>query len=292
MADVTISNLTKATPAGNNIIPYTTGSSTQGTPVSALFQNTRFVGINNTNPTYKLQVTTNSQGTDGIALNSVINNIGVGALEIRANNSQGANNGITQAGDQGIIFSAGNVNTGSFVLAPWNNQAASGMRMDSNGRVAIGKVTPSTTLDVEGTITCTSTVTNGVRTLFFSGNTTGNSEIVLPDIYQFGSAPLKATMVFDHWYANGYTAIRECYISVSVYPDKYTLNDLININTTTVGAWTVTRVATYTESGVPASDKTVIKKTAGSYGGTSTWWVKLEGNATNFNLYSLKPNPL
>lgn len=45
MADVTISSLTKGIPSGNNILPYSTGSSTLGTSVSALFENTNYVGI-------------------------------------------------------------------------------------------------------------------------------------------------------------------------------------------------------------------------------------------------------
>jgi len=40
MADVTISGLTQGIPTGNALIPYSTGSSTLGVPVSAIFQNT------------------------------------------------------------------------------------------------------------------------------------------------------------------------------------------------------------------------------------------------------------
>jgi len=56
MADVTISQLTKGTPAGNNILPYSTGSNTLGTPVSAIFQNAGNIGIGISNPTAKLDV--------------------------------------------------------------------------------------------------------------------------------------------------------------------------------------------------------------------------------------------
>ena len=49
MADVTISQLTQGTPAGNNIVPYSTGSNTLGAPVSAIFQNTSKVYFNSTN---------------------------------------------------------------------------------------------------------------------------------------------------------------------------------------------------------------------------------------------------
>ena len=40
MADVTISQLTNGVPAGNNLLPYSTGTVTLGVPVSAMFQNT------------------------------------------------------------------------------------------------------------------------------------------------------------------------------------------------------------------------------------------------------------
>ena len=40
MADVTISQLTQGTPSGSNLLPYSTGTNTLGTPVSAIFQNT------------------------------------------------------------------------------------------------------------------------------------------------------------------------------------------------------------------------------------------------------------
>jgi hypothetical protein len=45
MADVTISQLTQGTPNGNHLLPYSTGNSTLGTSVSAIFENTNNVGI-------------------------------------------------------------------------------------------------------------------------------------------------------------------------------------------------------------------------------------------------------
>ena len=56
MADVTISALTQGTPAGGNILPYSTGSNTLGVPVSAIFQNIDRVGINTTTPRAELEV--------------------------------------------------------------------------------------------------------------------------------------------------------------------------------------------------------------------------------------------
>lgn len=45
MADVTISQLTKGTPSGNNTIPFSNGSSTLGASVSAILEGTNKVGI-------------------------------------------------------------------------------------------------------------------------------------------------------------------------------------------------------------------------------------------------------
>jgi hypothetical protein len=56
MADVSISSLTQGIPAGNNVLPYSTGSSTLGVPVSAIFQNVNNVGIGTNNPTSALDV--------------------------------------------------------------------------------------------------------------------------------------------------------------------------------------------------------------------------------------------
>ena len=50
MADTTISALTPGTPAGSGIVPYSTGTSTLGTAVSALFHNAGNIGIGTTSP--------------------------------------------------------------------------------------------------------------------------------------------------------------------------------------------------------------------------------------------------
>jgi len=45
MADVTISSLPLGTPSGSGLIPFSSGSNTLGVPVSAIFQNSDYIGI-------------------------------------------------------------------------------------------------------------------------------------------------------------------------------------------------------------------------------------------------------
>ena len=56
MADVTISSLTRGTPTGGNVLPYSTGSNTLGVSVSAILQNAGSIGIGTANPVSKLDV--------------------------------------------------------------------------------------------------------------------------------------------------------------------------------------------------------------------------------------------
>jgi len=56
MADITINELTKGTPTGNSILPYSTGSNTLGVPVSAILQNAGNIGIGTAAPEVKLHV--------------------------------------------------------------------------------------------------------------------------------------------------------------------------------------------------------------------------------------------
>ena len=109
------------------------------------------MGIGTTNPTAKLAIV-GTVANDGI----IVAGPSFRALQIRPNSGSGANNGIVQADDSSIIYSAGGSNTGSFCIAPWAS-GTSGIRMTSAGLVGIGKVTPATALDVSGVITATPT---------------------------------------------------------------------------------------------------------------------------------------
>ena len=115
----------------------------------AINPRTGSVGIGGSVGSNKLQVTTDAQGTDGVAIIQ-----GSQYLHIRPNMSSGANNGITQAGDTGIIFTNGTQNTGAFIIAPWAS-GTSGIRITSTGSVGINQTTPVAKLDVVGGIIAT-----------------------------------------------------------------------------------------------------------------------------------------
>jgi hypothetical protein len=117
------------------------------------------VGIGTPNPSRKLHLATNSiQSIDGILLQSLDGHFSLTAPSL----GQGNYNGITQAGDIGIIYGNGITSgTGAFVIAPWA-VATSGLRMDSNGNVGIGTPVTNFKLDVNGEINATGFRINGI----------------------------------------------------------------------------------------------------------------------------------
>jgi len=183
MADVTISQLSRNVPSGNNILPYSTGSNTLGVPVSAIFQNvsTR-VGINS-NSTYSgagLQV----NGSVLLTLSGG-NQLGLISgpqrwdldVDVSADNAFRVRNMTYPAGVTSTcltIVTAGNIGIG--VVSPTTN-----MKMDLYGnlrvagKILLSDVTPQQGTEysqvgqvfAEGTINANSSVTlnlNGVST--------------------------------------------------------------------------------------------------------------------------------
>lgn len=154
----------------NNALGFTTGGSER-----VRINSSGQVGINTTNPTTVLQVNTSAQGTDGILVIGPNTSAQNGNMTLRPNNSQGANNGITQAGDSGIIYSSNaNVNTGNLVIAPWNNIAASGIRMNASGNVMFNTATVPSGGNVTLVVNGFSTNAGGVQ---MAGGTAGGGNV-------------------------------------------------------------------------------------------------------------------
>ena len=136
MADVSISELARGVPVGSALIPYSTGSSTLGTSVSAILQNAGNVGLGTNNPHAKLSI----EGYG--SLNGI-------QLGTRGDVDQAINSNIhiTNAEPRGALSIAvgkTNVGYGDILL---NKDATS-----THGFVGIGTYTPAAKLDVNGRV--------------------------------------------------------------------------------------------------------------------------------------------
>ena len=90
-------------------------------------------------PSSKVEIVTTTQGDGIYMLNNGSSYGGTsGFLHIQASSlSQGSWNGLTAAGDAGIIFGTGSqTTTFGFVVAPWNS-GTTGLRVDNSGNVGI-----------------------------------------------------------------------------------------------------------------------------------------------------------
>ena len=160
MADVSISQLTQGTPAGNSILPYSTGSNTLGVPVSAILQNAGNVGIGIDNPVRRLEVN--------------------GAIK-----SYSAGGNLIFNSDSGYEWWTGSWN--DFVSYQVTRRkisdgvGTSHLTINTLGNVGIGTITPSTKLDVNGTIKatglqvpgCVLQVVQAYKTDIWNASTTG-----------------------------------------------------------------------------------------------------------------------
>ena len=172
MADVTISALPPGVPAGGNIVPYSTGSSTLGVAVSAMFHNAGKIGIGTSNPELTLDLTnTSDTGERAIRiLNGSLRDLLIGVEGSSANRFLGSsiNNAFV-----GSSSSAG------LELAT-NNSVR--MYINSDGNVGIGTTSPSTKLEVDGTIKASALQVPGalLQVVGTSDNTYRTTSLTIP----------------------------------------------------------------------------------------------------------------
>lgn len=114
-------------------------SATTGT--TGIYYGAGSLGVGTPSPAAKLSVTTAS-ANDGILLSG-----GAHWSLFGANFGAGAYNGLTQAGDRGIVYggAAAGAPGGGFVIAPWAG-GTSGLRLDPGGKVGIGTAGPTSNL--------------------------------------------------------------------------------------------------------------------------------------------------
>jgi hypothetical protein len=113
--------------------------------------------------------------------------------------TSGGYNPISAAGDVGIIFSTDNDNTTDesgkgLVIAPWAQTAAKGIKIQEDGKVGVGTSSPSTELEVNGTITDD---VSDVRTPRYSAFTSGsatNETITNEGVYNINTAAPTTTL--------------------------------------------------------------------------------------------------
>ena len=132
-------------------------------------------GVKTSSTRLSFNPSTGSLAVNGLASNN--SNIGlslggVGALWFVNSDVANGYNPTAQAGDKGIFYNNGSVDTGSLVIAPWS-ATSSGLRMDSSGNTTFaGSVTLNRGLTTGGTVTGTIGSTGLIASL---GGTITNS---------------------------------------------------------------------------------------------------------------------
>ena len=164
MADVTINELTRGTPTGGNILPYSTGSNTLGVPVSAILQNAGNIGIGTSNPLRLLHVEGITPGSQQVPFHVGCgeSSIGFGVLECP------------------VIFGwNGTLNSAHKPLSIRSTSAIQ-LYLNTDGKVGIGTTTPAAKLDVNGDVNINGYLTTNLARVFAirSVGNVGNNSVV------------------------------------------------------------------------------------------------------------------
>jgi hypothetical protein len=149
MADVTINELTRGVPTGNNILPYSTGSNTLGVPVSAILQNAGNIGIGTATPEVKLHVIGDicTPGRMGIGTVSP-------ARQLTVDSATNPEIGMYTSGTERVKFSTGGSAISQLVI---DTAGQPRVTINSTG-MGIGTTAPAEKLTVMGNISASGDV--------------------------------------------------------------------------------------------------------------------------------------
>jgi hypothetical protein len=103
---------------------------------------------------------------------------GTHKISFYTNMNGGDYNSLTQAGDKGIIFSNGTVDTGNIVIGPWLSAASGGLRITNTGNVGVGTASPAATLDVVGTSTPADSVEGDPNNFMIGTGKAANDQVL------------------------------------------------------------------------------------------------------------------
>jgi len=189
MADVTISQLAKGIPAGNNILPYSTSSNTLGVPVSGLFQNLNsslFIGSTPPPvwPQYAYTVSILKSGYTTLIIGSTNGQGAVVWLDWGSNVDAvgGDYAGIYHQSDKNLIF----YNVGAK------------MAITSGGNVGINTITPKGALQVNSDDTCGTLIKN----FYVNYNTAPTTKYLKITSSSSGAFNLQCTLIGVYWHIN------------------------------------------------------------------------------------------